>query len=174
MIERILHTEPTVRGKFTRALEAALAKTHPGAWRHESAASVPAPSACDPDERRREWFAKFAEHRVMPLLEAVAEAARKHGAAASCALHDTDGRLAAELVLVRFRPPGDARPPRLTVYAAAGEPPLMVEFTGTFPRVGAFGGFGAEVDYDAIYPSQLYEKVIDFVALAGGRGAPLA
>jgi hypothetical protein len=45
---------------------------------------------------------------------------------------------------------------------------LMVEYTGTFPGVGATGGFGAEVDYDAIYPSQVEEKILDFVALAAG------
>ena len=34
--------------------------------------------------------------------------------------------------------------------------------------VGATGGFGAEIDYDTIYLSQIEEKVLDFVALATG------
>ena len=45
---------------------------------------------------------------------------------------------------------------------------MAVDYTGTFPYVGATGGFGAEIDYDTIYLSQIEEKVLDFVALATG------
>jgi hypothetical protein len=31
------------------------------------------------------------------------------------------------------------------------------------------GGFGAEIDYDFIYPSQLEEQILGFIALAVGR-----
>ena len=109
----------------------------------------------------------------MPLLDTAAETARKHGADATSRLVEENGHLAAELVLVRGRLPAGARPPRLTIYAAEGDRPLMVEYTGTFPHVGATGGFGAEVDYDAIYSSQIEEKILDFVALATGAGSPL-
>ncbi|HUO00224.1 MAG TPA: hypothetical protein VMU69_28800 [Bradyrhizobium sp.] len=110
----------------------------------------------------------------MPLLDDVAETARAHGAEATSRLADVNGQLAAELVIVRGFLPKDARPPRLTVYATDGEPPLMIEYTGTFPHVGATGGFGAEIDFDPIYPIQLEEKVLDFVELACGGGSPLS
>jgi hypothetical protein len=56
----------------------------------------------------------------------------------------------------------------LTLYAAEGDRPLMVEYTGTFPHAGATGGFGAEIDFDPIFSSQVTEKILDFVALAIG------
>ena len=110
----------------------------------------------------------------MPLLDGVAETACAHGAEATSRLAEVNGRLAAELVIVRGVLPRDARPPRLTVYATDGEPPLMIEYTGTFPHVGATGGFGAEIDFDPIYPIQLEEKILDFVELACGGGSPLS
>ena len=56
----------------------------------------------------------------------------------------------------------------MTVYAAEGERPLMIEYTGTFPHAGVTGGFGAEIDFDPIFSSQVKEKILDFVALATG------
>jgi hypothetical protein len=56
----------------------------------------------------------------------------------------------------------------LTIYAPGDERPLEIEYTGNFPGIGIDGGFGAEIDYDAIYPDQLEEKILDFVALATG------
>jgi hypothetical protein len=52
------------------------------------------------------------------------------------------------------------------VYGTEGEPLLMIEYTGSFPHVGATGGFGAEIDFDSIHPIQLEEKILDFVELA--------
>jgi len=46
--------------------------------------------------------------------------------------------------------------------------PLLVEYTGNFPGVGATGGYGAEIDYDTVYPSQLEEQILGFVKLAIG------
>jgi hypothetical protein len=111
----------------------------------------------------------------MPLLDEVAAAAREHGAHATSRIAEVNGQLAAELVIVRGRLPKGARPPRLTVYATEeGERPLMIEYTGTFAHVGATGGFGAEIDFDPIYPSQLEEKILDFVELACGVRSPLS
>ena len=64
--------------------------------------------------------------------------------------------------------PEGAPPPRLAISVAPGERALAVDYTGTFPYAGASGGFGAEIDYDTIYPSQVEEKILDFVALATG------
>jgi len=137
---------------------------------HGPGTAAEAPAAIEL-RRRQEWFAKFAPSDIMPLLDEAAAAARNHGAEATSRLAEENGHLAAELVIVRGRLPDKARPPRLTVYATGGERPLMVEFTGTFPHVGATGGFGAEIDFDPIYPGQLKEKVQDFLVLAGA-GAP--
>ena len=104
----------------------------------------------------------------MPLLAEVVKAAEKHGLTATSRLRELDGRPAADLVLVPRHLPPNARPPRLTIYAPGDERPLEIEYTGTFPGVGVDGGFGAEVDYDAIYPDQLEEKILGFVALATG------
>lgn len=134
---------------------------------------APPPPTQDATERRQKRFAEFVKERVMPLFEKVVTAAKEHGATASCRLVAVDGRLAAELTFVRGRLPQGAKPPQMTVYATDGEPPVMVEFTGTFPHVGARGGFGAEVDYDSVYPSQVEEKLLEFVALASGAGNPL-
>ena len=64
--------------------------------------------------------------------------------------------------------PKGAPPPRLAISATPGERTLAVDYTDTFPHAGAAGSFGAEIDYDTIYPSQVEEKILDFVALATG------
>jgi hypothetical protein len=160
---------------FSKLLEALFQRTDPRQVPPPKPVPPPAtpPSRRNAAERRREWFAEFAAKEVMPLLDKVAETAKKHGATAHTRLAETDGGLLAELELVRGRLPQGARPPRLTIYAAEGEPPVMVEFTGTFPHVGALGGFGGEVDYDPVYPSQVEEKILDFIALVNGAGARL-
>jgi hypothetical protein len=157
---------------FSRALGALFSSAQPRAARRAKPAPAPVPPE-DPLERRRKWFATFAKEQVMPLLEEVVRNAKKHNAKAACELHEVDGRLAAELMLVRGELPPGSRPPRLTIYPSNSGPPLMIEFTGSFPHVGALGGFGGEVDYDPIYPDQLEEKVLAFVELVSGAGAPL-
>jgi hypothetical protein len=117
---------------------------------------------------RRKWFTRFAAERVMPLLAQAAEAIEKNGGAASCRLNDKGESLAAELVIVPRNLPSGAIPPRLSISAVAGERALAVDYTGTFPAVCASGGFGTEVDYDTIFPSQVEDKILDFVALATG------
>jgi len=160
---------------FSTSLEGLLQRTSPRAARQPKpvAAEKSATAKTEATEQCREWFAGFAANQVMPLLDEAAEKARKHGATATSRLAETNGKLAAELELIRGHLPKNARPPRLTIYATDGEPPLMVEFTGTFPHVGALGGWGGEVDYDSVYPSQLEEKILDFIALASGAGTPL-
>jgi hypothetical protein len=158
---------------FNRALEGILRRTDPRPVRREPAAPG-AQNHAMATERRRQWFLKLAAETIMPLLDKVAETARGHGANAAARLAEVDGQATAELVVVRGFLPKGARPPRLTVYATEGGPPLMIEYTGTFPHVGATGGFGAEIDFDPIYPSQLEEKILDFVELACGAGSPLS
>ncbi len=159
--------------RFSQALEAILRRTDASDTRKREAAPNPAEPDTVPDpvsatERRREWFAHFAAETVMPLLSEVARAAEGHGCVATCRLGEKDDRLAADLVIVPERLPRGAKPPRLTVYATEGERPLMVEYTGTFPHVGATGGFGAEIDFEPIFPRQLEERILEFVALATG------
>lgn len=159
---------------FRSALEGILRRIHRRPVRKEPTA---APAAREPGaemERRQQWFAKLAAKTIMPLLDEVAETARKHGANATSRLAEVNGQPTAELVIVRGFLPKGARPPRLAIYATEGEPPLMIEYTGTFAHVGATGGFGAEIDFDQIYPIQLEEKVLDFVDLACGAGSPLS
>jgi len=154
---------------FPRAVEAILRRTDPAPTRAPKVAPPSAQSRTpNVTEHRRQWFADFAEKRVLPLLVQVADAANKHGASATAKLAEVNERSAAELIIVPRRLPTGAKPPRLTVYAIDGERPLMVEYTGTFPYIGATGGFGAEIDYDPIFTSQLEEKILDFVALAAG------
>ena len=117
---------------------------------------------------RRKWFARFAGERVMPLLAHTVQAVEQTGASATCRLNEGGDALTAELVIVPPHLPQGAPPPRLSISAAPGERALAIDYTGTFPHVGVTGGFGAEVDYDAIYPSQVEEKILDFVALATG------
>ena len=159
---------------FCSALEGILKRVDPRPiWKKPdpaSAAAVPSTAS----ERRQQWFSKLATTTIMPLLDEVAKTARKHGAEATSRLAEVNNHLSAELVIVRGFLPKGARPPRLTVYAAEGEPPLMIEYTGTFSHVGATGGFGAEIDFDPIYPIQLEEKILDFVELACRGGSPLA
>lgn len=159
---------------FYSALEGILRRTDPRRTRKEPGLTSDARAAGTATERRRQWFLRLATQTIMPLLDKVAETARKHGADATSRLAEVDGRLAAELVIVRGFLPKGAPPPRLTVYATEGDPPLMIEHTGTFPHIGATGGFGAEIEYDPIHPIQLEEKILDFVELACGRGSPLS
>lgn len=162
---------------FFGALEALLSHAEPRAIRQPRAA---APSPLPPEEpedlaeKRRKWFAKLAEDRLMPMLREVADKAKKHNMKAACELHETDGRLTAELIMTRGQLPRGARPPRLSIYANEGRPPVMVEFTGTFPHLGATGGFGAEIEYDPVYPDQIEEKVLDFIELVVSGGEPPA
>src|SRR5271155_725465 len=152
---------------FSRALEAILQRADPPPRREGKAAPATA-AVKNHAERRSEWFAKFAAEKVMPLLREVTQTVEKHGATATCRLGEENGHLAAELVIVPKGLPRGALPPRLTVYAAEGERPLMIEYTGTFPHAGGTGGFGAEIDFDPIFSSQVKEKILDFVALATG------
>jgi hypothetical protein len=117
---------------------------------------------------RREWFAQFAAERLMPLLGQAVVTVEKTGGTANCRLNDKGETLAAELVVVPPNLPKGAPPPRLAISAAPGERALAVDYTGTFPGAGATGGFGGEIDYDTIYPSQAEEKILEFVALATG------
>lgn len=117
---------------------------------------------------RRKWFARFAGHRVMPLLRHAAQAVEHTGGIASCRLNDGGDALTAELVIVPPNLPKGAPPPRLSISVAPGERALAIDYTGTFPGAGATGGFGAEIDFDTIYPSQVEDKILDFVALATG------
>jgi hypothetical protein len=117
---------------------------------------------------RRKWFARFATEQVMPLLKQTVEAIEKNGGTATCRLNEKGDALAAELVIVPPRLPEGAPRPRLAISAAPGERAVAVDYTGTFPHAGVTGGFGAEIDYDSIYPSQVEEKILDFVALATG------
>ena len=119
-------------------------------------------------QHRREWFARFASERLLPMLRQVVDEIGKTGGSANCRLNDAGEALAAELVIVPPNLPKGARPPRLAISAATGERALAIDYTGTFPYVGATGGYGAEIDYDTIYPSQIDEKLLDFVALATG------
>jgi hypothetical protein len=153
---------------FSRAVEAILRRTDP-APAPKVAPTSGKPDVRNPAEHRRKWFADFAEQHVLPLLVRVADLAKKHGASATAKLAESDGQLVAELTIVPRHLPNGAKPPRLTVYATSdGDRPVMVEYTGTFPHVGATGGFGGEIDYDPIFTSQLEEKILDFVALATG------
>jgi hypothetical protein len=131
-----------------------------------------------PHADRQEWFVQFANERVIPLLQLAAQDAEKRGCSATVRLFEAGGRLVAELQAIPPGLPPGAPPPRLTVTTArpprlqnapsTHDRPLLVEYTGTFPGVGATGGFGGEVDYDSIYPSRLEEKVIGFLDLATG------
>jgi hypothetical protein len=116
--------------------------------------------------RRQKWFAGFAAEKVMPLLTQTVKSIELHGGKATCRLNENDGRLSAELVVIPRHLPAGARPPQLTISAAEGPRPLAIDHTGTFPRSGATGGFGAEIEYDTIHSSQLEEHVRTFVALA--------
>lgn len=159
---------------FCSVLEGILRRTDRRPIRKEANSAPAVRRSGTATERRQQWFSKLATKTIMPLLDEVAETARKHGADATSRLAEVNGQLAAELVIVRGFLPKGARPPRLTVYATEGEPPLMIEYTGTFPHIGATGGFGAEVEFDPIYPIQLEEKILDFVGLVCGDGAPLS
>lgn len=135
-------------------------------------------SQWDAIDDRTEWFARFASERVMPLLEQSAQALRKRSYGVAARLRETDGRLVAGLEIVPPGLPAGARPPRLIITAArpprlrnapaAHDRPLVVEYGGTFPPVGATGRFSGEIDYDTVYPSQLEERPLDFIKLATG------
>lgn len=123
---------------------------------------------------RVEWFAHFAPATVMPLLERACQDLQRRGYPANARLDESTGRLIAELEVVLPGLPAGARPPRLAVTAArpprpqnrSHDRPLLIEFTGTFPSAGATGGFGGEIDYTTIYPTQLEEKVVEFLDMA--------
>lgn len=129
---------------------------------------------------RQQWFERFAKEKVIPLLTQAAENLKKRGYGGTASLHEIEGRLVAELHVAPPQLPSGARPPRLTITTARAprgvrshigathDHPLLVEFTGTFPGVGATGGFGAEVDYDTIYPAQVEAKILTFLQLATG------
>lgn len=154
---------------FIRSVEELLRGFGKGKEPRETPASEPAHPLEDRAQDRREWFARFAEEQIIPRLQQSVISVERHGAPAQCTLKDYDGALAAELVIY---PPGlsaGAKPPRLTIRLADGDRPLAVDYTGTFPHSGATGGFGAEIDYDLIYPSQLEEQILGFIALAVGR-----
>jgi hypothetical protein len=152
---------------FVRSLEGVLRSL--GKREAPVAGAAPAQRALDAEAaHRRKWFAQFAAERVMPLLKHTVEALEKNGGTATCRLNEQGEALAAELVIVPRHLPEGVQPPRLTISAAPGERAVAVDYTGTFPYVGATGGFGAEIDYDMIYPSQVEEKILDFVALATG------
>jgi len=131
-----------------------------------------------PDEGRRAWFAHLVEKSVMPLLKRGADELGARGCQATARVRERDGRLFAELEAVPPGLPAGARPPLMTVTAArpprdaavstTKDRPLLVEFTGTYPAVGATGGFGAEAEYDTIGSNQLEEKIVAFVDLAAG------
>src|SRR5579863_3648998 len=156
---------------FCNALEGILRRTSRRLVAKEPNAPPATKRPATATEQRRQWFSNLAATTIMPLLEQAAESARKYGADASTRLGEVNDHLTAELVMVRGSLPKGARPPRLTVYATDDHTPLMIEYTGTFPHVGATGGFGAEIDFDPIYPAQLEKKVVDFVELACGGGS---
>jgi hypothetical protein len=163
--------------EFFRSLEAVLHRVNRSQSSSPPVTAIAKRKAPDADElaaRRQKWFAGVVNEQVMPLLKKTAEAAQNHGATAVTRLGDADGRLTAELTANFGDLPKGANPPRLTCYLADGEPPIMVEFTGTFPHVGALGGFGAEIDYDPVYPSQIEEKILEFIRLVSGEGSPLS
>ncbi len=151
---------------FTEALRAIFNGTHKPAPKQKRPAS---PAAGQPiGDHPPGHFVEYARTQIMPLLNKAVEVAEAHGAKASAGMSESEGRVTAELTIIPSNLPQGARPPRLAVYAPGQERPLEVEFTGTFPHEGRDGGYGAEVDYDAIHPEQLEEKVLDFIALATG------
>lgn len=121
-----------------------------------------------------DWFALFAPATLMPMLEQAAHDLQRRGYGAAARLTEASGRLIAELEVVPPTLPMGARPPRLAIAASrpprqqnpSQDRPLLVEFTGTFPRAGAMGGFGGEIDYATIYPAQLQEKLAEFIDMA--------
>ena len=151
---------------FTEALRAIFNGTH------KPAPKQPRPASPEPSQPLGDHppghFAEYARTQIMPLLTKAAEMAEAHGARASAHMNESEGRVTAELTIIPGDLPEGARPPRLAVYTPGQERPLEVEFTGTFPHEGPDGGYGAEVEYDAIHPEQLEEKVLDFIALATG------
>ncbi len=152
---------------FIRSLEEVLRDFGKGEARERKPPKTsPETDAENAATRRRLWFADYAEKRVLPLLHQTVATVQKHGGVAQCQLRDGAGTLRATLEIVPPHLPVGARPPRLTIAAAQGERSLAVDHTGTFPHVGATGGFGAEIEYNAIYPSQLEDAILGFVALA--------
>jgi len=123
--------------------------------------------------RRKAWFTSLVTERIMPMLDRAAEVAKRHGMAASTRIIEAEHRLEAELTLIIPGLPPRARPPRLIIYLATDDPPLMVEYTGTFPGIGATGGFGAEIDYVQAHVNELEEKIVDFLDMAAGGGTKL-
>ena len=121
-----------------------------------------------PSVQPRTWFSRFAEEQIMPLFRHTVEEMTKRGLATKCTFGATDGQFAAELVIVPPGLPHGARPPRLTIIGADGRRAVEVNYTGTFPHETQADGVGAEIGYDTIYPSQIEERILDFVRLATG------
>jgi hypothetical protein len=153
---------------FTRSLEGILRNLDKHAAPQPQPATPKDPDVESDVAHRRKWFSRFAAERVMPLLTQAVEAVEKSGGTANCRLNTQAETPAAELVIIPRDLPEGARPPRLTISAAAGERAVAIDYTGTFPHAGVTGGFGAEIDYDTIYPSQVEEKIVDFITLATG------
>jgi hypothetical protein len=125
----------------------------------------PPPHVTDREAHRRDWFAGFAQSEILPRLKQAAEAVEQHGGKAKTRLETVEGKLLVELEVIPTGLPAGARAPRLTISLAKGERPLSIDITGTFPHAGVEGGFGAEIDYDAIYPNQLEHQILEFLAL---------
>jgi hypothetical protein len=154
---------------FVRSLQDLLRGLDQTGATHTHAGTATAKHILDAETaHRRKWFARFAADRVMPLLRHAAQAVEQTGGIADCRLNEGGDALTAELVIIPPNLPKGAPPPRLSISVAPGERALAVDYTGTFPGAGATGGFGSEIDFDTIYPSQVEEKIIDFVALATG------
>ncbi len=152
---------------FARSLEGVLRHLDKQVAAHRGVAT--AKQARDMESaHRRDWFARFARERIMPLLRETVEAVEQKGGSGKCRLIQGGGTLAAELIIEPPHLPEGAPPPRLSISPAPGERAVAVDYTGTFPYVGADGGFGSEIDYDTIYPSQVEDKILDFVTLATG------
>jgi hypothetical protein len=121
-------------------------------------------------QHRADWFAQVVDEQVLPLLQQAADQATQQGSTAQCHKKTDEIGPAAELIITPPGLPARARPPCLTIRPAAdGERPLSIDITGTFPTAGVGGGFGAEIEYDSVYPDQLDEQILRFLTLALGE-----
>lgn len=130
---------------------------------HHAGEFPPAPQAGP--AASHDWFHRLAEDKILPILKIAAAFAEKHSAQASVHLTQADGKTKAEMIISPAGLPAGARPPHLTIQAAETVHRLSVDVTGTFPHAGATGGFGAEIDYNTIYPEQVQDAVDAFMAL---------
>ncbi|MBV9827898.1 MAG: hypothetical protein JO001_19885 [Alphaproteobacteria bacterium] len=121
-------------------------------------------------QHRQDWFAQIVDERVVPLLQRAADQATQHGSTAECLKKTDEIGPAAELIISPPGLPARAQPPRLTIRPApGGQRPLSIDIAGTFPNAGIEGGFGAEIEYDSVYPDQLDEQILRFLTLALGE-----